>query len=66
MTICMSPRLLLESERLFFHQCGSHCQEVRRVDRKHLNRDPADRCSTGEFGSGPLEVLSPWVLSWVR
>ena len=49
-----------------FHECFPDREEVRIVDRKHLNRDPAGGCSTGEFGLPPLEMLTPLVLPWME
>jgi hypothetical protein len=51
---------------LFLHECFPDREEVRIVDREHLNRDAADGRSAVEFGRAPLEMPTPLVLTWME
>jgi len=46
----------------FLHQRFPHREEIGCVDSEHVNCDPTDSRSTAQFGSDPLEVLTPSIL----
>jgi hypothetical protein len=46
---------------LFLHECFLDREEVRIVDREHLNRDAADGRSAVEFGREALVLATRWL-----
>jgi hypothetical protein len=51
---------------LLIHQRFPHGNEICRIDREHLNCDPANSRLADQFRSGPLKMLTPSVLPRVK
>ena len=58
--------VLFEWKYLLFEHRFPHGEKIRVIDRKHMNRDAANPCTTAQLRPVPHEVIAPDVLARMK